>query len=251
VVCVLLAGCVKADFVIELQPDGSGRIDADVAYSSRKWPGLFGDPFASFLTRAGYADLMPPGFVAWAEPEVSAEDGWRHLRTAAYFDDLRRVVLPAHRHGEPYPALRFAGDPRSGEIRLLADLDSILARPLPLPSPDELGMEGVSIPETVMNGIRSQIGTLISGLDLDLVLEAPGELQRADGFDSLTAGRAMIHVDADRGASAFQDRAGVLVDTEALTAGASTWRWNPAPIDSNAIREFRADRAAALSWWQR
>ena len=160
----LIAGCVRADFEIVLLPDGSGALRADVAYSGKKWPAFFGDPYQSFLTPQGFAGMTPPGFVAWSEPEVTVEDGWRHLETTAWFDDIRRIVFPAKRSDRtPYAALGFSGNPAAGQLRLLSELDSVLARPLPLPSPQEIGMEGVSIPETVMNGIRSQMGTILSG----------------------------------------------------------------------------------------
>ena len=246
----LLASCVRAEFDIVLLPDGSGELRADVAYSARKWPAFFGDPFASFMTPAGFAGMMPPGFVAWSETQVTSADGWRHIRTAAFFDDVRRVVFPAKRSsGEPYAALGFRGDPEAGRLVLRSQLDSVLARAVPLPAPQELGMDGVSIPDAVMQRIRGQMGTLLSGLDLELRLHVPGLLERADGFDSFEGNRAVITVDAQRGAAAFQDKAAVLVDAEALSVEEPRWTWTPAPVDSAAIREHRRARAAALAWW--
>jgi hypothetical protein len=246
----LIGGCVRADFVIELLPDGSGALHADVAYSGKKWPAFFGDPYESFMTPKGFRGMMPPGFVAWSQPEVTNEDGWRHLRTSAWFDDLRRVVLPAKRSDEtPYAALRFSGNPAAGEIRLLSELDSILARPVPLPSPQEMGMEGVSIPGAVMNGIRAQMGTILSGLDVTLRLHAGHGVRRADGFDVIENGEALIRVDATRGAAAFQERAGVLVDAPALGSGSARWIWDPAEADPAATDRYLAGRAAAVRWF--
>jgi len=246
----LISGCVKADFGIVLLPDGSGALTADVAYSGRKWPAFFGDPFESFTKPKGFSGITPPGFVAWSEPSITVEDGWRHLRTAAWFDDVRKIVFPAKRSDRtPYAALRFSGNPQSGELRLVSELDSMLARPLPLPSPQEMGMEGVSIPESVMNGIRSQMGTILSGLDVTLRLSPSGALRRADGFDEIVDGEAIIHVDARRGASAFRDRAGVLVDTNALTSGDARWIWTPAPVDEALAMQLRVGRAAAMEWF--
>ena len=137
----LIGGCVRAKFEIVVLPDGSGAVLTDVAYSGKKWPAFFGDPYASFLTPDGFRGMMPPGFVAWSEPSVETEEGWRHLRTAAWFDDVRRVVFPAKRSDKtPYAALMFSGDPETGQLRLISELDSILARPVPLPSPQELVM---------------------------------------------------------------------------------------------------------------
>ena len=246
----LLASCVRARFDIVLLPDGSGELRADVAYSARKWPVFFGDPFASFMTPAGFAGMMPSGFVAWSETKITSVDGWRHIRTAAFFDDVRRVVFPAKRSDdEPYAALRFEGDPAAGQITLVSQLDSVLARAVPLPDPQELGMEGVSIPDAVMQRIRGQMGTILSGLDLRLSLQVPGLLERADGFDSFSANHAVIVVDSERGAAAFRDQAAVLVDADALSAADPRWTWTPAPVDSAAIREHRRARAAALAWW--
>lgn len=247
----LIAGCVRADFEIVLLPDGSGALECEVAYSARKWPAFFGDPFASFTTPAGFTGMMPPGFVAWEEPEIGAGDGWRHLRTAVFFDDLCRVVFPARRHDdEPYAALRFAGDPAAGHLRVVSELDSILARPGPLPSPRELGMEGVNIPDAVMNGLVDQMGSILSGLDLTLSLNAPGVVLQADGFDRVEMGRGVIEVDAPRGAAAFQQRAGVLVDAEALTGGDPRWIWTPVEPDPVRVEALRARRDAALRWWR-
>jgi hypothetical protein len=241
---------VRAEIDVVLFPDGSGELRADVAYSARKWPAFFGDPFASFMTPAGFDGMMPPGFVAWSETQVSSADGWRHLRTAAFFDDVRRVVFPAKRAGgKPYAALRFKGDPQVGQLILQSQLDSVLARAVPLPAPQELGMDGVSIPDAVMKRIRGQMGTILSGLDLRVSLQVPGLLERADGFDSFSGNRAVIVVDAERGAAAFQDKAAVLVDADALSAPEPRWTWTPAPVDSAAIREHRRARAAALAWW--
>jgi hypothetical protein len=246
----LIAGCVRADFEIVLLPDGSGALRADVAYSGKKWPAFFGDPYQSFLTPQGFAGMTPPGFVAWSEPEVTVEDGWRHLETTAWFDDIRRIVFPAKRSDRtPYAALGFSGNPAAGQLRLLSELDSVLARPLPLPSPQEIGMEGVSIPETVMNGIRSQMGTILSGLDLTLRLTATGDVLRADGFDDIEDGQAVIRVDAARGAAAFQERAGVLVDWARLVAPEPGWVWEAAPADSALVRELAAGKAAARNWF--
>lgn len=246
----LLAGCVRADFDLVLLPDGSGSIDCDVAYSVHKWPAFFGDPYASFVTPAGFAGMTPPGFVAWAPPEIATEDGWRHLRTAAFFDDIRRVVLPARRQGEPYAALRFHGDPAAGRLDLVCDLDSILARPVPIPTPEEMGMEGVSIPDAVLDGLRGQMGSILSGLDLSFSLHAPGVLLQADGFDAIEMGRGEISVGAERGAAAFQQRAGVLVDGPALTGPDPAWIWTPVAPDERQARALRTRRDAAVRWWR-
>jgi hypothetical protein len=247
----LFAGCVRAEIDIVVLPDGSGELRADVAYSARKWPAFFGDPYASFMTPAGFNGMMPPGFVAWSETQISSADGWRHIRTAAFFDDVRRIVFPAKRaDGEPYAALRFRGDPEVGQLVLVSQLDSILARAVPLPAPQELGMDGVSIPDAVMQRIRGQMGTILSGLDVEVSLHVPGILEQAAGFDSFSGNRAVIDVDAERGAAAFQDKAAVLVDADALSAADPRWTWTPAPVDSTAIREHRRARAAALEWWR-
>ncbi|RKZ13003.1 hypothetical protein DRQ53_13975 [bacterium] len=246
---VTLTGCVRADFELVILPDGSGALRADVAYSARKWPVFFGDPFESFVTPHGFRSMTPPGVVAWAEPDISSADGWRHLRTAAFFDDIRGVVLPARRDDVPYAALRFAGDPAAGELHLVSDLGTIFARPVPLPSPQEMGMDGVSIPEPVMEGLRSQMGSLLAGLDLTLTLSTTAEVLQADGFDSIEDGRAVIHVDAARGAAAFKERAGVLVNEEALAAGDPMWIWLPARADSLTLRAHDAERVAAVEWF--
>lgn len=246
----LIGGCVRADFEIVLLPDGSGALTADVAYAGKKWPAFFGDPYASFLTPKGFRGMMPPGFVAWSEPVVEAENGWRHLRTAAWFDDIRRVVLPAKRSDKtPYPALMFSGNPAAGELRLLSELDSILARPVPLPSPQEMGMDGVSIPKPIMEGVRKQMGTLLSGLDVTLRLNPVGALSRADGFDAIEGGDAVIRVDAARGAAAFQKRAGVLTDWPRLIGDDVRWQWEPAEADSTIVQQYRARREAAVEWF--
>lgn len=246
----LFGGCVRADFEIFVLPDGSGEIRADVAYSARKWPAMFGDPFASFTKPSGFRGLMPPGFVAWSEPTIGSSDGWRHLRTSVFFDDLLSVVLPARRSdGTKYSALRFSGDPAKGEVRLVADLDSILARPVPLPTPQEMGMDGVSIPESVMAGLRGQMGSLLAGLDLTLRLRTQAEVLEAAGFDTIEDGQAFIRVGPGRGAAAFQSRAGVLVDTPALTGKEPAWLWLPAPADSLTLRKHAAARDIAVDWF--
>jgi hypothetical protein len=246
----LVGGCVRADFEVVLLPDGSGAVECDVAYSARKWPAFFGDPYASFTSPSGFRELMPPGFVAWAEPEISASEGWRRLRTAVFFEDIRRVVFPARLQGEPYAAMRFEGNPAEGDITLVCQLDSILARPVPLPSPQEIGMDAVSIPDAVMDGLRAQMGTILSGLDVSLSLTAPGVLLQADGFDRIEMGRGVIRVEASRGAAAFQQRAGVLVDADALGGENPRWIWTPVPPDPRLVAALRERREAALAWWQ-
>ena len=246
----LIGGCVRAEFEVVILPDGSGAVLADVAYSGKKWPAFFGDPYESFLTPNGFRGMMPPGFVAWSEPSVEVEEGWRHLRTAAWFDDIRRVVFPAKRSDKtPYAALLFSGDPAAGELRLISKLDSILSRPVPLPSPQELGMDGVSIPDAVMGGVRAQMGTLLAGLDVSLTLRPSGALHRADGFDDIANGEAVIRVNSARGAAAFQQRAGVLVDWPRLVADDVLWEWTPAPPDSNLVRDLEAGKAVARKWF--
>ena len=246
----LIGGCVRAEFEIVLLPDGSGAMLADVAYSGKKWPAFFGDPYQSFLTPTGFRGMMPPGFVAWSEPSVFVEDGWRHLKTAVWFDDVRAVVFPAKRSDkEPYAALRFTGDPAAGELRLVSQLDSVLARPVPLPSPQEMGMEGVNIPGAVMDGIRAQMGTLLSGMDVQLTFNPSGDVYRADGFDAVENGKAVIRVNAARGAAAFQQRAGVLADWTRLVGDDVRWQWTPDPADSALVRELSAGKAAAREWF--
>ena len=246
----LIGGCVRAEFEIVMLPDGSGAVLADVAYSGKKWPAFFGDPYESFLTPNGFRGMMPPGFVAWSEPSVEVEEGWRHLRTAAWFDDIRRVALPAKRSDKtPYAALLFSGDPAAGELRLISQLDSILARPVPLPSPQEMGMEGVNIPDVVMDGVKAQMGTLLSGLDVSLKLKPSGRVHRADGFDEIVNGEAVIRVNAARGAAGFQQRAGALADWPRLVAEDVLWEWTPAPPDSNLVRDLEAGKAAARKWF--
>lgn len=246
----LIGGCVQAEFEIVLLPDGSGALTADVAYSGKKWPSFFGDPYKSFATPNGFRGMMPPGFVAWSEPVVEVEDGWRHLRTAAWFDDIRRIVLPAKRSDKtPYAALRFSGNPATGELRLLSELDSILSRPVPLPSPQEMGMDGVSIPDAVMGGVRAQMGTLLSGLDVTLRLKPSGDVTRADGFDLIENGAAEIRVGASRGAAAFQQRAGILADWSRLVGDDVQWTWEPSEPDPALTAKLRAGRAAAVEWF--
>ena len=110
-------------------------------------------------------------------------------------------------------------------------------------------MDGVSIPDAMMDGIRSQLGTLLAGLDLRVTLVAPGEVTRADGFDRLVDGQAVIEIDARRGAAAFQDRAAVLVDAPRLLSGDARWAWVPAEVDPLERTLHRADRMAALNWF--
>lgn len=110
-------------------------------------------------------------------------------------------------------------------------------------------MEGVSIPGPVMEGVRKQMGTILSGLDVTLRLNPSGAVSRADGFEAIEDGDAMIRVNASRGAAAFQQRAGVLADWPRLVGDDVRWIWTPAPADPALIEDLRLRREAAVQWF--
>lgn len=241
-----LTGCVDGTVRVTVLEDGAGSIAIDLGYGVDKWPAMFGDPLAGFRTREQLRDFLEPGMVAWSEPEITATDVERRWRGEVFFDDVGRLQFLGRRQDQVIEAMGFGPDLDAGRIDLRPGFLVYLDDPLPLPTPDKVGMSEVSLSPALLEAIRQRIRPVIEGLDVKLVLELPGTITRAAGFDAVAGRTAVLRVDDDRLARAFATEAGVLTDEAALRED-PTWRWEGRT--SNAGEDLRHRRAQALDWW--
>lgn len=248
-VVVTSTGCVDGTVRFTLLDDGSGSIAIDLGYERTQWPPLFGDPLAGFLTREHLAGFTEPGFVAWSEPVVVETDSTRRWQGEVFFDDVGRVQILGRRDGQVIEALGFAPDPAGGVLEMRPGFLVYVDEPLPLPSPERVGMSDVSLSPALLDAIRQRIRPVIEGLDVTLEIVLPGSVTRAAGFDAFDGDRAWLHVDADRLGAAFAREAAALVDVPPLREDPS-FRWDATEAGAPARAEtLRARRAHAGAWW--
>lgn len=248
---LLLVGCVDGTVRVTLLPDGAGSIGVDLGYDQAKWPALFGDPYAGFRTRAQLGRFLEPGMVAWSRPRIEEVGRSRRWQGEVFFDDVAKLRFFGRYQGQGIEALSFEPDLARGELGLRPGFVVYLDDPLPLPSPESVGMTEVSLSPQLLAAIRERIRPVIEGLDVRLELQLPGEVRRADGFDESEGRVARLRVDADRLAAAFARRAGLLLDEAAVRGDDPVWTWEvPTAWDEDAAVAFRQRRAAALRWWE-
>jgi hypothetical protein len=244
-----LGGCVQATIDGLLLPDGSGKIAVDVAYDTRAWLPIFGDPLSSYESREALELYLTPGLRAWAPPERSEEGPWRHLRVTAFFDDIDQLRFFGSEDDQPFETLGFSYDRPRRRILLRTGFERWLDDPLPLPQPRDVGMN-VSLPESFIEMARERIGAFLNGVDLQLRLTFPGEVERADVLDRRHGRQAILRVGQERLTQAFQQRAGVLVDERSLsTDPPAQWQWKRPSVSDEEIEEFRREFARARAWW--
>ena len=244
---LLLGGCLQGVVTATLMPDGSGSIAVDLGYELRKWPPFLGDPYAGLTEREGLARWLSPGLIAWSQPTVRVEEGRRHLRTEVFFDEVDDVILTGTRGGQRIQALRLHRQGQS--LHLQPGFLDLLDAPLPLPSPERVGLRGVTLSPELLEGIRQQIGAVIPGLDLRFELRLPGKVVRYDGLDFAEGRIAHLEIDADRATRAFHERAGVLVDEAALRSGDPRWAWEGQTVPPEEIQALARRARRAKAWW--
>ena len=244
-----LTGCVDGTVRFTLLPDGAGSIAIDLGYETEKWPPMFGDPLAGFLTRDQLRTFTEPGFVAWSQPEVVETPTTRRWRAEVFFDDVGRVQFLGRRQGKVIEALGFEPALDEGRLDLRPGFLVYLEDPLPLPSPEQVGMSDVSLSRDLLDAIRQRIRPVIEGLDVTLEVVLPGAITGAAGLDGFEGRKATLHVDAHRLALAFASKARVLTDDQALRDD-PTWSWErPVTWDAQQAEDLRRRRGQALRWW--
>lgn len=245
-----LTGCVDGTVRVLLLPDGAGSIALDLGYDTGKWPGLFGDPYEGFRTQAQMGRFVEPGMVAWSQPHIEKVGRTRRWRGEVFFDDIAKLRFFGRHEGQTIEALGFEPDLARGVLGLRPGFIVYLDDPLPLPSPQSVGMSDVSLSPQLLSAIRQRIRPVIAGLDVRLEVELPGRVRRAAGLESVRANVATLAVDADRLGDAFARRTGLLLDEEAIRARDPVWSWEvPATWNDAAAQAYRQRRAAALQWW--
>lgn len=247
-ITLALGGCVDAEVVVNLMPDGSGSFDVDVGYDERAWPAFFGDPFAGWTRKSQLRAYSDPGLGPWSKPEIVTEGFHRRLRTEIFFDDIDDVQILGSDDGRLFVALGFEHLPGERTVQLRLGVREELGRPLPLPTPKQAGMD-VSISESLLKAIRQEIRPVIEGARLELVARLPGEVERADGFDEWEGREARIVADADRVALSLRERAGQLLNEATLDRQPLVVRWADGTARAGEIEALRDRRAAALEWW--
>lgn len=250
ILCMSLSGCIQGTVRVTVFPDGSGSIALDLGYDTRKWPGIFGDPYEGFRTQDQMRRFVDPGMTAWSQPAIEKNGRLRSWRGEVFFDDIAQLRFLGRHEGEVIEALGFDSAPEQGVLGLRPGFVVYLDDPLPLPAPERVGMSGVNLSPQLLDTIRQRIRPVIGGLDVKLEVELPGSIVRADGMDSFDGRIATLAVDADRLAAAFGRRAGVLLDEEAIRRDRPAWAWRvPATWNDARAREYRRRRAEALTWW--
>ena len=247
---VTLSGCVDGVVRVRVLPDGSGSIAVDLGYETRQWPALFGDPYAGFRSADQLRRFTDPGLIAWSEPEIMEVDGRRRWRGEVFFDDVDDVRLLGRHRNRTIEALGFEADLPGGELALRPGFTVYLDEPLPLLPPRRVGMSQVSLSDDLLEAIRLRIRPVIEGFDVRLEVELPGTVTSFDGLDGAQGRVAHLQIDADRLARAFERRAGLLVDEEALASTPVLWAWEmPATWDDEEATALRQRRARALQWY--
>ena len=248
--CVLTStGCVDGTVRVTVLPDGAGSIAIDLGYDPAQWPPLFGDPYAGFLERDELRRWMDPGMVAWSQPRVVDGETSRRWQGEVFFDDIDDVQFLGRHEGKVIEAMGFRSELERGRLHLRPGFLVYLDDPLPLPSPERVGMKGVSLSPALLDAIRQRIRPVVEGLDVTLEVVLPGPATRVDGLDRSEGRVGFLHVDADRLARAFTGTAAELTDVEELRENPS-WAWQTPPtVPASEIAALRARRAAAVQWW--
>ena len=243
-----LSGCIDAQLTVNVMPDGSGNIDIDVGYDTRAWPSFLGDPLQTYTSHRQLRAWQSRGIIAWSEPELVREGRYRRIRTAMWFDSIGQVQFWATSKGQPLETLGIDWKGSEGRLDMRAGFVRFLDDPLPLPSPERVGMD-VSLSPALLDAVRAQIRPVIEGLEVRLDVVMPGKVTRADGFHTLEGRRAKIRVDADRLAEAMRDRAGVIFEEESLKAEPPRILFEPQDVPEAETRALSEARLEALRWW--
>lgn len=247
---VALTGCMKTDVQIVLMPDGAGKMVVDFDLNPNRLPFFVDDPLGNLTSPRFLQGSMVPGTYAWAPPERHRTEDRDRLVLTAYFKDINAFWFYKSAAGEIDTALAFGYDPKRDPrtLHLRPNLERELDEPLPLPS---LRSAGVSIDLTpgVVSGLMPLLRPVLADMEIFLRVVVPGTVQQASGFTRLEGRTATIHVDRDRFVQVLTERAGVVLDEQALRGEDPAIRWTGSVVDGEAQAAFRAEMKAARAWW--
>ena len=109
--CLLLAltlalgGCVKFKQVWSINPDGSGKMTLTFGFSEMALQQIPDgeDPFADLDNPEDMMNLEDQGWVAFTQPQISNEGGYKYATFTGYFEDINQVT--------------FSGDGGNGDMQ--------------------------------------------------------------------------------------------------------------------------------------
>jgi len=246
-----LPGCLQADLHCVLMPDGSGKLEFEVGVHQRSLPFFLKDPLKGLDDPITMRRNTTTGLVAWGEPRIREEDGWKHVQLRAFFEDVNYLRFYHTRKDGPARLIAFHYQPPAPErvVDLPVDLEPELTSPIPLTKLAE--GRNVQIDPDLALKFLPALRPLLGSVRMDFRLTAPGPLTRASGFGAIDGRQARYSGDRDAFLQSLQARAGALVDADSLLVDAPEIRWTEDTIPEEEVEAFRAEFAAARAWWSR
>jgi len=246
---LFLPGCLQADLHCVLMPSGAGKLELEVAVHQASLPFFMDDPLRDLDHPQTMRRNSTPGLVAWGEPSVVEEDGWKRVTLRAFFEDVNDLRFYHTREEGPARLLAFRYLPPAGErvVRMHVDMEPELTSPIPLRRLAE-GRDVHIDPDLALRFLPV-LRPVLGDVRMGLRLTAPGPLVRASGFGEIDGRTAAYVTGRDAFLASLQERAGALVEADSLLVDAPEIRWSEDTVDSEEIAAFRAEFAAARRWW--
>jgi hypothetical protein len=252
-VCALafaVSGCMKTDVQVVVMPDGAGKMVVDFDLNPRRLPFFVKDPLSNLTTPRFLAGSMVPGTYAWAQPVRHTTPERDHLVLTAYFKDINAFWFYKSEEGRIDRALAFEFDPARDPqtLHLHPNVEQELQVPLPLPSLRSAGFN-MELTPGVLAGLMPLLKPLLADMAIVLRVVAPGAVQQASGFTRLEGRFAAIDVDREAFVQMLTERAGVVVDEEALRVADPAIRWTGNAVDGDQRARFHDEMKTARTWW--
>lgn len=247
--CLLLPGCLQADLHCVVMPDGSGKLEFEVGVHQASLPFFLKDPLRGLDDPVTMRRNTTVGLVAWGEPRVHEDDGWKHVQLRAYFEDVNNLRFYHTREEGPARLVGFGYQPWKPEkvVHMELDLEPELTAPIPLKRLSE-GRNVQINPDLALKFLPA-LRPLLGNVRMVFRLTAPGPLTRASGFGKIDGRTARYEGDRDAFLLSLQERAGALVDADSLLVEHPQIRWTEDTVPDAEVEAFQAEFATAREWW--
>ncbi len=240
-----LTGCVKFKQVLTVNPNGSGKMELNVAISEQMlaMAGPDQDPFEDF-TIEEMIDEEENGFVAFSEPEVGQENGYKTMKVTGYFEDINQVVFE---NGDNDDAGGDA-DQAQATTYVFADGTLTVSKPMLAQMTADMDTEEMTDPQ-----MMPMIAPMLQGMEIKEEIHVPGAVQEA-GLMTADGNKAELTIDAQMILGGQTELIEQLQGTEEITvtftpdgswAAGSEAAWNAELAAAKAQWEALKEQAAA------
>ena len=166
-------GCVKFKQLWTVQPDGSGKMTMTMGVSLMMLSKADGDPFDDLNDPAKMIEQEKNGWVAFSQPEVFTENGFKFAVVTGYFDDINQVTFSGSGQNADNPDM----SPTAYQLQ-----DNTLTVTNPMLGQVVKGMR--DDPTMRDPAMKEMMAPMIEGLEMTETYQLSGPVQSAEGYQT-------------------------------------------------------------------